>query len=193
MFISYDDWKKLDIFHPEDTYQDWTTKEWYDYYYMKYYYACLTRPGRVLEIGVRLGYSAFSFLSCDYVHGYVGLDIQQPLDGGMNFPTFDWVENRVFNRFKLVEKKLICVNTQTDFPEIGYFDFIHVDGDHSYTGAMKDMDNCWNILQKNGLIVVDDYEFIPEVKQACMEWSTKMNIPLIVGHSKRGDALFWKI
>lgn len=36
------------------------------------------------------------------------------------------------------------------------FDLILVDGDHSYDGAYKDLENVWPLLQDGGLIVFDD-------------------------------------
>lgn len=36
------------------------------------------------------------------------------------------------------------------------FDLITVDGDHSYNGAMSDLQMAWQLLAKNGILVFDD-------------------------------------
>ena len=38
-----------------------------------------------------------------------------------------------------------------------YFDFVYVDGDHSKKQVLKDLDNSWNKLNKNGFLLIDDY------------------------------------
>ena len=193
MFPSYDDWKKLDIFHPKDTYQDWTTKEWWEYYYCKYFYAeTVCKAKHILEIGVRLGYSAYSFLSNKYCETYTGIDIQKPLDGGMEFKTFDWVKEKVFSKFPNVKTELIEGNTQIDAWPSKKYDLIHIDGDHSTAGALHDCKEAWDILLPGGLMIVDDYTFIPEVTQAVEEFLHLKNMPRIIGYSKRGDCLIFR-
>jgi len=193
MFISHDEWKGLDIFHPDDVYQDWTTLEWYDYYRYKHHYAeVISKAENILELGVRLGYSAFAFLSSRHCRTYTGLDIQLPLDGGMNFKTFDWVAEKVFAKFPAVETALIEMNSQTDPWPASKYDLIHIDGDHSLEGALKDCKQAWDILVPGGLMIVDDYTFIPEVALAVDQFLATENIPKIIGYSKRGDCLMFK-
>ena len=38
-----------------------------------------------------------------------------------------------------------------------YFDFIYVDGDHSKDQVLRDLENSWNRLNKNGFLLIDDY------------------------------------
>ncbi len=37
------------------------------------------------------------------------------------------------------------------------FDYIYIDGDHSFEGVYKDIKMCWSILEENGVIVLHDY------------------------------------
>lgn len=181
------------MFHPRDMYQDWTTHEWYMYYFYKYYYAeTVCKATRILEIGVRLGYSAFSFLCNQFCKTYTGIDIQKPLDGGMDFETFDWVRRKVFSKFPNVKTELIKMNTQTDPWPTETYDLIHIDGDHSTAGALHDCRKAWNILVPGGLMIVDDYTFIPQVTKAVDEFLQTKNLPKIIGYSKRGDCLIFK-
>jgi predicted O-methyltransferase YrrM len=163
------------------------------YYLYKHYYAeTVGKAAHILEIGVRLGYSAFSFLSDKYCTTYTGIDIQKPIDGGMDFETFDWVKEKVFSKFPDIETKLIKMNTQKDTWPTEMYDFIHIDGDHSTAGALHDCRKAWNILSPGGLMVIDDYTFIPEVTEAVDEFLRIKNLPKIIGHSKRGDCLIFK-
>jgi predicted O-methyltransferase YrrM len=146
----------------------------------------------MLEIGVRLGYSAYAFTCDNQMREYVGLDIQLPLDGGMPFKTFNWVRSKVVPKAPQTKFTFLECNTQEGIPSLGQFDLIHVDGDHSYEGALRDMNNCWPLLNHSGLMIVDDYSFIAGVKWACDAWAEMQDALLLIGPSKRGDALFWK-
>lgn len=193
MFISYDEWNLLDIFHPDEDYSDFRSSAWYEYYYYKWYYAELSKSKRILEIGVRLGYSAFAFMSSSYCEEYTGWDIQKPIDGGMTFDTTDWVKDKVFSKFPSIKSNLETKDTQIDEWLSDEYDFIHVDGSHSYFGALSDCSKAYSVLSKGGLMVVDDYVFIPAVKKAVDCFLDEKDLPLVVGYSKRGDALLWKI
>ena len=37
------------------------------------------------------------------------------------------------------------------------FDFIYIDGDHTYAQVLKDSENAWNTLLKGGIMAFDDY------------------------------------
>jgi hypothetical protein len=56
--------------------------EWVDYYKLKYSIAQAIQPKSILEIGVRYGYSARSFLeACPMAH-YLGIDNDSDSFGG---------------------------------------------------------------------------------------------------------------
>jgi hypothetical protein len=192
-FITHEEWQNLDIFHPKDDYEDWRSLKWYNYYKTKWFYEQIAGQSSILEIGVRLGYSAYSFLYSPYCNSYTGIDIQKPIDGGMEFETFDWVRDKVFSKFPHFKKELIKMDSQKDkWPNENY-GFIHIDGLHTYQGAYNDLNNAWEHLFGNGLIVLDDCTFILDVWKAGKQFCGEKNIPLVFSPSIRGDLLIWKV
>lgn len=192
MFVSYDEWRRLDIFHPDDAYMDFKEPRWYEYYRHKYYYASISKAKDILEIGVRLGYAAFAFMSSPYCESYTGWDIQEPIDGGMKFPTFDWVREKVTIKFRNVKASLEKKDSLKDEWGSIKFDLIHIDGDHSYSGVISDCKKAYDHIRIGGLIVVDDYTFLKDVKRGVDEFLDENDIPRIISFSLRGDALIWK-
>lgn len=49
------------------------------------------------------------------------------------------------------------------------FDFIYIDGDHSYQGAKKDLELSLPLLKEGGKIIVDDLQY-PSVRRAFNEF-----------------------
>lgn len=49
------------------------------------------------------------------------------------------------------------------------FDFILIDGDHTYDGIKKDIEKCLPLLHKKSILCVDDYKFFEDVFQAVQE------------------------
>jgi predicted O-methyltransferase YrrM len=42
------------------------------------------------------------------------------------------------------------------------FDFIYIDGDHSYEQVLRDLNNSFKVLKVGGCILVDDYAWIKD-------------------------------
>jgi len=63
-----------------------------------------------------------------------------------------------------------------------YFDFIFIDGDHSYQGCFNDLNNYYSKCRSGGIIAIHDYDrkSMIEVKEAvdkfCLEKKLKLNI-----------------
>jgi len=82
-----------------------------------------------------------------------------------NFSTFSTIEkpsNIVLNNNFLVN----------EFPN--GIDWFTVDGDHSYQGCLFDLNSVYKHMNKNGIIIIDDYKsgppngcYIPAVTNAC--------------------------
>ena len=142
-------------------------------------------PRRILEIGVRFGYSGFAMCKGALAAGmqnveYVGMDAEYFSGPTANQSYNNYRSNAVaaenFRRFiPEVNTEFITINTQHEqFPPsvaFSQFDLINVDGDHSYEGCLKDMTNCWPLLRDGGIMIVDDTGMV-DVKQAiakCLE------------------------
>lgn len=138
--------------------QNWHEANTYyaDFCGLAYKYA----PKSVLEIGVRYGYSGIAICQGAYDAGrfkvyYTGMDWE-----GVAYRS-NGVAKENFLRFaSFAEAQIHFINTQLEpWPEsvlTDRFDFINVDGDHSFAGALKDMQACWPLLLPGGIMTVDD-------------------------------------
>jgi len=150
------------------------------------------RATRILEVGVRYGYSAVAFVYRNPVREYVGIDYElyDPESSRKSRANLDYL-----NTLQSVEFRLIRKNTQEltglDFLE-GTFDFIHIDGDHSYEGALTDLKNFWNVLESGGHMLVDDSIFLPSVANACATFAAIVEEPHYNVKTYRGTRVFLK-
>lgn len=55
------------------------------------------------------------------------------------------------------------------------FDFISIDGDHSYEGAVNDIVKCLPLLHERSILSVDDYEFFDDVSIAVKKYLLGQN------------------
>ena len=164
------------------------------YYDLKYRIACLIQPETVLEIGVRAGYSAAAFLSSGSVHSYVGLDRDriegaseaENLHGGIAGYSF-YAEKMLMEKFPAVWVHIMGADTQTKFIKVeGIFDLIHIDGDHSFEGCSRDLNNFHNYAR---WILIDDYDSIPEVHESVDSWLSEVKYESISIPGFRGEKL----
>jgi len=71
------------------------------------------------------------------------------------------------------------------------FDYIYIDGDHSYEGVKLDLELCWPLLEKGGILVLHDYDpdnmhgYSLGIKQAFEE---KFD-----SYDGRQDTVIWKV
>jgi len=134
------------------------------YYRAKHEVAGRLRPKRIVEIGVRAGYGAFSMLSAIPDAWYTGID----LDSG----THGWVEGglvharTILGRFEHAELWVMDSHDIELLP--GDVDLIHIDGDHSFNGCWADLTLALN----SGVhwALVDDIDSLAEVRQAYEGW-----------------------
>lgn len=172
-----------------------------DYYIRKFKVAQFLRPTSIIEIGVRAGYSAFAFLSASPGARYVGIDNGDP---SYNFGPYTAEDYRAHARKLLApfDAHFITADSQElerfprvapltangDGPTWGVvfdpfdvvgsepFDFAHIDGSHTFPGAFHDTQAA--ILSGIPAILVDDVDYIPEVRAA-------------VQHAARGLSIDW--
>lgn len=117
-------------------------------------------PKSVLEIGVRYGYSGIAICQGAFDAGrrqihYTGMDWE-----GVAYRS-NGVAKENFLRFApFARPEIHFINTQTqEWPASvlkDRYDFINVDGDHSYEGALHDMHGCWPLLLPGGIMTIDD-------------------------------------
>jgi predicted O-methyltransferase YrrM len=172
--------------HPDDFFPNADPK-FSEIYQSKYHIAGLLRPKSILEIGVRAGYSAAAFLSACPDATYTGLDADITAHGGVVGYMY-FAEEMLKKNFPNNKITIMKHNTQqNDIPFSKKFDLIHIDGDHSEEGALKDLYNCWRLNPK--YILIDDVDFIPEVKIAVYGFLKKMNYENIHIPFGRGDVI----
>src|SRR4029079_14200850 len=59
------------------------------------------------------------------------------------------------------------------------FDMVYVDAAHEYDAAKRDIENYYNLLADNGLLIVDDYMVWEGPTRSANEAAKQHNIPLI--------------
>lgn len=109
------------------------------------------------------------------------------LTGGSTVEAFtkyyDKVYNKVVKEFEQYENAIICRMTSTEWFN-SYngekLDWIYIDGDHSYTGVINDLNNCLKVMKPDGLIFGDDYKWNSKddkggVKKAVSEFAKTHN------------------
>lgn len=112
----------------------------------------------ILEIGVYQGMTAGLMLETSkQIESYIGIDIKLQLDLFNNI----WADH-------LVNTKFYEQSSQT-FEYTNTYDFILVDGDHSYDGTLTDLIKTSTLLSRNGVLAIDDYS-MPGVAVAISEF-----------------------
>ena len=149
-------------------------EQYKEYYKVKYELCKNQSPKVIAEIGVRAGYSAWTFLQACPGAKYVGFDANNGTHGGKggeNGKFFEWTK-KILSKY---DYELVELDTQSvnELP-ISDVDFFHVDGDHTTKGVHHDLDIAFKSLSANGLIIVDDITYIDTVRVGVNRWLTKM-------------------
>ena len=165
------------------------------YYTIKYNICKSINPKKIAEIGVRAGYSGWSFLQAVPTAEYIGLDANNGKHGGRGGEDGKYKKwaQKILSPYNY---KLIDIDTQkVSFLSINEIDFFHVDGDHSVIGVQHDLDLAFNTLSENGVILIDDIDYLKKVKSGVEIWMKKME-KIVRGEyikSYRGEMLIRKI
>lgn len=169
-------------------------EQYKEYYKVKYNICKKQNPKVIAEIGVRAGYSGWTFLQACPEAEYIGFDANNGTHGGQG-----GVDGRYFEWAKKIlspyNNTLIDMDTQTvDVLDIKNVDFFHVDGDHTTKGVQHDLDIVLPTLSKTGLIVVDDITYIDTVRDGVYNWLSKNSnkIEAEFVKSLRGEMLIRK-
>lgn len=124
---------------------------------------------RILEIGINKGYTAKDILKYSpYVTEYIGIDI--PYENKSNVFHYQQIEVPNIPGEKALDDNRLRIIlrdggiTNIDKFELGKFDFIFIDGDHSYEGVKRDTEFCDKyLLNDNGIITWHDFSGLDTV------------------------------
>jgi cyclopropane fatty-acyl-phospholipid synthase-like methyltransferase len=138
------------VFSNPDDKLSYLFTEWVPYYRMKYAICKEINPRSILEIGVRYGYSAITFLNASENATYLGIDTNTDSFGGAR-GAIEWAK-KITSKYSA---DFIIADTQKmqEFPGV-FYDFIHIDGQQDGDGTFHDMELA---LPKARWILVDGY------------------------------------
>jgi predicted O-methyltransferase YrrM len=162
------DWEKLKaqwVVGDPDTPEDWHGV----YYETKARIAHWIKPTRVVEIGVRAGYSALAFHMGHPYSEFYGLDMDEGGWGGV--AGYTTIAEKQLDRIAIREYTLSVQDSQTlkSLPPEGQkADLFHVDGDHTPRGCAHDILLALNSGAR--YIVVDDYDYSTHVAEGA-DWA----------------------
>jgi predicted O-methyltransferase YrrM len=154
---------------------------------------------KIAEIGVRAGYSAKSFLKAHPSAKYVGFDYYGHDGWGFGI-TNEILIKSAKSLLSSYDFEIRKVNTQEinklDLKDV---DFFHVDADHSYEGALHDLNLALETLSSNGYILLDDVGWGDKihpgeriVRRAADEFIKVNNLNYKHIESLTGEYLIWK-
>jgi predicted O-methyltransferase YrrM len=183
----------LNIIYPNDpTASPERIEQYKEYYKVKYNICKEANPQVIAEIGVRAGYSAWAFLQACPNAKYIGIDADNGTHGGSGG------EDGSFNNWarKILEPyqcEFLKIDTQkTDDLNVHNVDMFHVDGDHTVEGVQHDLDLALKSLNDGGIIIVDDIDYIPSVKEGTHKWINKTQLKFKYIKSLRGEYVIFK-
>jgi len=119
---------------PDDPLQ-YLFDEWVSYYRGKWAIARYLQPRRILEIGVRYGYSALAFLDACPSAEYSGIDLDTDLCGGTR-GAIAWARD---HSRQYRADFLVTDSQKLDRFPGGDYDLIHVDGQKDEQGIVHDL------------------------------------------------------
>jgi len=124
--------------------------EWVDYYRTKFAICRAVNPRSILEVGVRYGYSAITFLNAAPGASYVGIDNDSNEFGGQ-YGALDWARKLLTG----YPAQILVADSQrlASFPG-DYYDLIHVDGQQDGDSTFRDLELG---LEKGRWLLVDGY------------------------------------
>ena len=149
---------------------------------------------RLLEIGVRTGYIAAVFArAVEGKRRYVGVDPGLYVRDGLQRAerTLTALKDSGGDiEFELIDGFSTDAAVQRTLHGMGRFDMVHIDGDHTLTGKLRDLDLARHLVTPSGLVLVDDATQIPSnavavARAAWLQWYRRVGYVA----TKRGLAL----
>tara|TARA_Y100001972_G_scaffold25091_1_gene30443 strand:- start:18 stop:614 length:597 start_codon:yes stop_codon:yes gene_type:complete len=120
----------------------------------------------------------------------------QPITGEFSEAGFqrfyDRVHNEVKERFQDPEVEICRMTSDMWFEQFNdeMLDWIYIDGDHSYEGCLRDLENSLKVVKQGGLILGDDYGwpnakwFKPGVTKAVDEFINRHKLNKMLRHGE---------
>lgn len=95
------------------------------------------------------------------------------------YPNLENMRLRTLRRFKGFNFTL--VSSWNDLPEL-LFNYIHIDGLHTYEGIIVDLENSIKFLDETGVLVVDDIfnSFFPGVPAGFFSWLVRSDFAIFL-------------
>jgi len=131
------------------------------------------RGAKVLELGVRAGYSAEVFLAAG-ARSYVGVDLEDGWWGevGLVEPAMQALAERYPMReiaYMLADSH--APSTIAEIGKLAPFDLIHFDGDQFYDGATQDLRDYMPMLKPTGVAIIDGPPTFGGFDRAGRDWA----------------------
>jgi len=149
----------------------------------------IKRPIIAVEIGVRAGHNALAMLNEMNIRTLFLVDPYFPYDDGGVYQTERMQKKNMIEMLdRLAEhcEKTILLFQKSEkavelFPD-KYFDYLYIDGEHSYEGVMKDLELWHPKVKDEGILAGHDYNSLvawPGVTKAVKEFAGKRNLSII--------------
>jgi hypothetical protein len=183
-----------DILQGMDAGADWceSNKNYVWYYALGHSFG---HAKSLAEIGVRFGYSLHSVMKgIRSVSGHelrvFGFDNESYVQGS------NAIAMKNLTRFKNAIIDIRTVNSMQDgITVLNNIDIFSIDGDHTYTGTMRDMEMALPMLSYDGILVVDDITGIPEspeIKRACRDFARNNKLAYFLVPTYRGMYIMYR-
>lgn len=149
-----------------------------NYYQFYFSIAWVLRPRSYLEIGTRFGYSMIAVSrGAPSLERIVSCDLQS-YDNPLGLPSQQIAEQNLRGAGYKGDALFIADDSRRLQSHLSEetFDLIHVDGDHSFEGALSDIRMCFELLRPGGTMLIDDVDQ-PEVWSAVERGVYELAIP----------------
>ncbi len=158
----------------------------------KWYFAIgfAKRAKKIVEIGTRFGYSLYALAA-----GTINNSVKFPdiifYDAEFYEPGSVAIAVKNMNNLSVnVEGHKLNSQTVDKLP-INDVDIFSVDGDHSVAGTLHDLELALSTLAKDGIILLDDIDFIGDVKTAAIQFINKYKLTYLYIPTFRGLYIIW--
>ena len=146
------------------------------------------RPRTFLEFGVYRGYALAALLrGHPHLEYYCGVD-----DAREDTLCLERVEGTAARHHPALRVRILRADTQAlDAPPCYGADLVHVDGFHTYEGAMHELALAWRAAAFDGVVVVDDLNN-PDVNRAVQHFLLDRGRTMLVLPGATAPGLIWR-